>query len=82
MFRLSGLSPFMGDTDNETECNIAANDWDFDAEEFNHVSDLGKNFIEKLLISESRDRLSSEDALRHPWLKKSGKSILNKSKLI
>ena len=66
----------MGETDNETEVNIAQNDWDFDAEEFEVVSEEGKDFIEKLLVSESRDRLSSEQALLHPWLKRSGNTIL------
>ena len=72
-FRLSGLSPFLGDNDNETECNIAANEWDFDAEEFDDVSSNGKDFIEKLLVPSSTERLSSEQSLEHPWIARCGK---------
>ena len=70
--RLSGLSPFLGDNDNETECNIAANEWDFDAEEFDDVSSNGKDFIEKLLVPSSTERLSSEQSLEHPWIARCG----------
>ena len=63
----------MGENDNETECNIAANDWDFDAEEFDQVSASGKNFIEKLLVTNQRARMNSEECLEHPWIAESRK---------
>ena len=42
--RLSGLSPFEGDTDAETASNITRVDWDFD-DGFEQVSDDAKKFI-------------------------------------
>ncbi|XP_027522097.1 myosin light chain kinase family member 4 isoform X2 [Corapipo altera] len=65
---LSGLSPFLGDDDNETLNNILACNWDFEEEEFRSVSDEAKDFISKLLIKEKCWRLSATAALKHPWL--------------
>ncbi|NWR28726.1 MYLK4 kinase, partial [Tachuris rubrigastra] len=65
---LSGLSPFLGDDDNETLNNILACNWDFEEEEFRGVSDEAKDFISKLLIKEKCWRLSATAALKHPWL--------------
>ena len=48
--RLSGLSPFMGDDDNETIQNVSSAEWDFEDEAFDVVSDMSKTFIEELLI--------------------------------
>lgn len=47
--RLSGLSPFMGDNDNETLSNVTSATWDFEDEAFDEISDNAKDFITKLL---------------------------------
>ncbi|XP_010224716.1 PREDICTED: myosin light chain kinase family member 4 [Tinamus guttatus] len=65
---LSGLSPFLGDDDNETLNNILACSWNFEDEEFRDVSDEAKDFISKLLIKEKCWRISATAALKHPWL--------------
>ncbi|KAM9302528.1 myosin light chain kinase family member 4 [Morus bassanus] len=65
---LSGLSPFLGDDDNETLNNILSCSWDFEDEEFHGVSDQAKDFISKLLIKEKCWRISATAALKHPWL--------------
>ncbi|KAM6209596.1 LOW QUALITY PROTEIN: myosin light chain kinase family member 4 [Sarcoramphus papa] len=65
---LSGLSPFLGDDDNETLNNILSCSWDFEDEEFQDVSDQAKDFISKLLIKEKCWRISATAALKHPWL--------------
>ncbi|ETE68060.1 Myosin light chain kinase family member 4, partial [Ophiophagus hannah] len=49
---ITGLSPFLGDDDNETLNNILACRWDFEEEEFENVSEEAKDFISKLLIKE------------------------------
>ncbi len=51
-FRLSGLSPFMGDNDNETYNNISKAEFDFDDESFDGLSDEAKDFIGKLLVKD------------------------------
>ena len=50
---LSGLSPFMGDTDAETLTNVQLADWDFDDPVFDEISDEAKDFISSLLVLES-----------------------------
>lgn len=52
LISLSGLSPFLGEDDNETLNNILACSWDFEDEEFQGVSEQAKDFISKLLIKE------------------------------
>ena len=47
--RVSGLSPFMGDNDNETLANVTSATWDFDDEAFDEISDDAKDFISNLL---------------------------------
>ena len=53
-FRLSGASPFLGDTQQETYHNITAIDYDFDLELFNSTSDMAKDFIDNLFIKNPR----------------------------
>lgn len=49
-FRLSGLSPFMGDNDAETFANITRADFDFDDDAFDAISQDAKDFISGLLV--------------------------------
>ncbi|XP_032720643.1 death-associated protein kinase 2 isoform X4 [Lontra canadensis] len=65
---LSGASPFLGDTKQETLANITAVSYDFDEEFFGQTSELAKDFIRKLLVKETRKRLTIQEALRHPWI--------------
>uniref|UniRef100_A0A8D1E5B5 Protein kinase domain-containing protein n=1 Tax=Sus scrofa TaxID=9823 RepID=A0A8D1E5B5_PIG len=65
---LSGLSPFLGDTDAETLNNILACRWDLEDAEFQDVSEEAREFISKLLIKEKSWRISASKALKHPWL--------------
>ena len=53
-YRLSGLSPFLGDDDAETLNNILACRWDLEDQEFQDVSEEAREFISKLLIKEKR----------------------------
>ncbi|XP_078056255.1 death-associated protein kinase 2 isoform X1 [Mustelus asterias] len=65
---LSGASPFLGETKQETLANISAMNYDFDEEFFSHTSELAKDFIKKLLVKDTRKRLNIKDALSHPWI--------------
>ncbi|XP_077174070.1 death-associated protein kinase 2 isoform X2 [Paroedura picta] len=65
---LSGASPFLGETKQETLANITAVNYDFDEEFFSHTSDLAKDFIQKLLVKDTRKRLAIQEALTHPWI--------------
>ncbi|CAJ0566744.1 unnamed protein product, partial [Mesorhabditis spiculigera] len=65
---LSGLSPFLGDSDEETLANVSAADWDFDDPSWEDVSDLAKDFICRLMAKDKRKRMSVQEALQHPWI--------------
>lgn len=49
IFRLSGLSPFMGETDADTFANITRAEYDFDDEAFDAVTQNARDFIGGLL---------------------------------
>ncbi|XP_052527527.1 death-associated protein kinase 2 isoform X2 [Tympanuchus pallidicinctus] len=65
---LSGASPFLGETKQETLANITAVNYEFDEEFFSNTSDLAKDFIRKLLVKDTRKRLTIQEALSHPWI--------------
>uniref|UniRef100_A0A0N5D1Z0 non-specific serine/threonine protein kinase n=1 Tax=Thelazia callipaeda TaxID=103827 RepID=A0A0N5D1Z0_THECL len=65
---VSGLSPFGGETDEETLRNVKKCDWNMDDPCFATISQDGKDFIRKLLILEPKNRMSIHEALEHPWL--------------
>lgn len=65
---LSGLSPFGGENDDETLEHVKTCDWSMDDVAFNTVSSNAKDFIKKLLVMNSDQRMQVSDALEHPWL--------------
>uniref|UniRef100_A0A3B4B0B4 non-specific serine/threonine protein kinase n=1 Tax=Periophthalmus magnuspinnatus TaxID=409849 RepID=A0A3B4B0B4_9GOBI len=65
---LSGASPFLGETKQDTLDNITAVNYEFDEEFFCHTSDLAKKFISQLLEKDKK-RLTIQEALNHPWIK-------------
>ncbi|XP_041652233.1 death-associated protein kinase 3 isoform X1 [Cheilinus undulatus] len=69
---LSGASPFLGDTKQETLGNISAMNYDFDEELFSSTSELAKSFIRQLLEKDKRKRMTVQDALNHHWIKSCG----------
>nr|AYV89281.1 death-associated kinase 1 isoform X2 [Tetranychus evansi] len=73
---LSGASPFLGDTKQETFANITAVDYFFDS---THFSDLAQNFISNLLVKDGRKRLTVEQCLQHDWLKQNDTYLLSET---
>ncbi|XP_061679076.1 death-associated protein kinase 2 isoform X2 [Syngnathoides biaculeatus] len=71
---LSGASPFLGETKQETLGNISAMSYDFDEEFFSKTSELAKSFIRELLVKDTRKRMNIQDALNHPWIKSCGRT--------
>ncbi|KAM4018736.1 myosin light chain kinase 3 isoform 2-T2 [Anomaloglossus baeobatrachus] len=65
---LSGLSPFLGESDAETMNYIVNCNWDFESETFDQVSEEAKDFISRLLVKEKSCRLSAGQCLKHEWL--------------
>ncbi|CAH8847340.1 unnamed protein product [Trichobilharzia szidati] len=66
---LTGISPFAGDTQLETFQNILDCIVDYSREEIENVSDLAKDFIQKLLVKNPRKRATVNECLQHPWIK-------------
>ncbi|CAH8540479.1 unnamed protein product [Heterobilharzia americana] len=66
---LTGISPFAGDTQLETFQNILDCIVDYSREEIENVSDLAKDFIQRLLIKNPRKRATVNECLQHPWIK-------------
>ncbi|XP_051501242.1 myosin light chain kinase 2, skeletal/cardiac muscle-like isoform X1 [Myxocyprinus asiaticus] len=69
---LSGLSPFLGEDDNETLNNILACQWSFEEAEFVDISEEAKDFISLLLVKSKSWRMSASQSLKHPWLSDRG----------
>ncbi|XP_078408314.1 myosin light chain kinase, smooth muscle-like isoform X2 [Cetorhinus maximus] len=72
---VSGLSPFMGDNDNETLSNVTSATWDFDDDAFDEISDDAKDFIDNLLKKDMKHRMNCDQCLEHKWLKKDVKNM-------
>ncbi|XP_068603081.1 death-associated protein kinase 2 [Brachionichthys hirsutus] len=66
---LSGLSPFQGETNEETLRNIIAMSYEFNPHYFSMTSSMAKDFIQKLLVKNASDRPVAEECLLHPWIK-------------
>ncbi|NXS76954.1 DAPK3 kinase, partial [Pandion haliaetus] len=69
-YRLSGASPFLGETKQETLTNISAVNYDFDEEYFSNTSELAKDFIRRLLVKDPKKRMTIAQSLEHPWIKR------------
>lgn len=57
MGRLSGESPFQGDSDAETQALVTAARYEFDEESFEDISDEARDFISSLLQKDPRFEL-------------------------
>ncbi|XP_052003967.1 myosin light chain kinase, smooth muscle isoform X2 [Xyrauchen texanus] len=66
---VSGLSPFMGDNDNETLSNVTSATWDFEDDAFDEISGDAKDFISNLLKKDMKARLTCDQCFQHTWLK-------------
>lgn len=54
VFRLSGESPFQGNSEAETLALVTGAQWEFDEESFEEITDQAKEFISSLLNKEPR----------------------------
>lgn len=64
---LCGFPPFDGETDTDVLCNIMNVAYEFPSPEWDEVSEPAKDFVRRLM-TESDKRMSSAEALEHPWL--------------
>jgi len=74
--RLTGTSPFRGRTTDETYLNITQSiSLSLSAPAWLPVSDYAKDWVSKLLLKDSKKRMSVTDALAHPWLNVSAAAL-------
>jgi len=79
---LSGLMPFTGTSNGETQSNIREVDYCLDYPEFHWISEDAKEFIFGLLKKEQEDRLTAQQGLDHPWvLKQQSQHVINTDNL-
>ncbi|NXS47509.1 DAPK2 kinase, partial [Balaeniceps rex] len=79
--RLSGLSPFQGETDAETLSNVVAGIYEFEERCFSQTSEMAKDFIRQLLVKDPGHRMTATECLVHPWIKPlSRKQAANRSR--
>lgn len=77
---LSGYLPFQGPNKFEVFKKILSGKYHFNHKEFEKVSPEGKDLISKLLKVDPNKRLSTQEALQHPWFAKYGSSVVKGSK--
>lgn len=64
---LCGYPPFDGDTEEDILNAVTRQEYDFNDDVWNNVSEEAKDLISNLLVPEDK-RLSPKEALKHPWV--------------
>ncbi|KAF0992726.1 hypothetical protein HZS_2015 [Henneguya salminicola] len=66
---LSGLSPFLGENDQETQTNICQVYVPYDIEQFKNVSQPALDFLKLLLLKDIKKRLTCSQSLNQKWFR-------------
>ena len=61
--------PFMANSSAELFRKIKNCEWEFQPKAFDKVSDECKDLIRKLIVADPKKRLTSKQALDHPWFR-------------
>uniref|UniRef100_A0A8C2XKB4 Protein kinase domain-containing protein n=1 Tax=Cyclopterus lumpus TaxID=8103 RepID=A0A8C2XKB4_CYCLU len=69
---LSGVSPFLDESPEETCVNICRLDFCFPDEYFRDVSQVARDFVSSALQQDPRKRPSATSCLQHPWVGRGG----------
>ncbi|KAM8867625.1 calcium/calmodulin-dependent protein kinase type 1D-like isoform 1-T3 [Synchiropus picturatus] len=65
---LSGYPPFYEEDETHLYSKIMRAEYSFHSPFWDHISDSAKDFIKNMMEKDPSKRLSSEEALRHPWI--------------
>jgi len=65
---LTAHVPFDGSTENEVFDKIMRAAYSFPKKLFEHISDEAKDFISKIFIVDTKNRMDATQCLEHPWL--------------
>lgn len=66
---LCGYEPFYDDDEQKMYKKIVKGDYEFDSPYWDNITYNAKDLITKLLKVDVRERLTAEEALRHPWVR-------------
>ncbi|ELU10047.1 hypothetical protein CAPTEDRAFT_152419 [Capitella teleta] len=67
---LSGISPFLDESPDETCAHIMHNDFSFPDDFFGAISPEARDFISHIVVSDMRQRPSAQNCVEHPWMLK------------
>jgi len=70
---LCGYPPFNGKTKQGILKAVQKGKYKFNGEEWDEVSNEAKDLINELLNKDYKKRISGEEALLHPWIKRYNK---------
>ncbi|CAB9517753.1 MAP kinase-activated protein kinase 2 (Fragment) [Seminavis robusta] len=65
---LAGYAPFDGHSDEEIKEEILSGEFEFDEDVWEDVSEQAKDFICTLLEFDAKERVTADEALKHPWI--------------
>jgi calcium-dependent protein kinase len=65
---IAGYPPFFGSDDKIIISKVKACDFDYDSEEWEGITELCKDLINRMLVVDPTQRLTMEAVLSHPWL--------------
>lgn len=65
---LTGVSPFLGETKQDTLMNVTTAVLDFPSDLFDSLSPTCRDFIRKMLQRDPIDRCSALQSISHPWI--------------
>eukprot|EP00061_Rhincodon_typus_P019056 g48497.t1 len=75
---LSGLNPFIAETNQQVIDKIIQAEYSFEDEAFQDVTTEALDFIDRLLVKERRARMTAAEALEHSWLKQKTETMSTK----
>jgi len=68
---LGGYHPFSDKIEIPLYTQIVTGEWKFDDQEWKNASDTAKDFVSQLLVLDPSDRMTANEALRHPFIRTS-----------
>lgn len=75
MMLAGGHKPFNGKTPKQLVANILTGTYSFPDDTWGGISQSAKDFIKRLLVVDPQDRMTTQQAMEHPWLKEASRHI-------
>ncbi|KAK8672095.1 hypothetical protein V6N13_110469 [Hibiscus sabdariffa] len=69
---LSGVPPFWGETEQEIFEEVLNGELDFTSDPWPNISESAKDLVKKMLVRDTKKRITAHEVLRHPWVQVDG----------